>query len=122
MSLKVMIVDDSPLDRDRAIEALRNTELEVVAEASTGIEAVTRYRKFRPDLVLMDLLMPQMNGIEAARAILQYDKEATIIPVTGLHQESVRTEAADVGMRGFVRKPITREALLAEIRSCLGAG
>jgi two-component system chemotaxis response regulator CheY len=103
------------------IDALAG-DFDVVSEAATGIEAVTRYRKFRPQLILMDLVMPQMNGIEAARAILQYDKEAKIIPVTGLSQPSVRMEAAQVGMLGFVTKPVKREALLAEIQRCCGFG
>ena len=118
MIVKVMIADDSTSDRARLVEALKGTDLEVVSEASNGIEAVTRYRKRRPQLVLMDLVMPQMNGIEAARAIIAYDREAKIIPVTGLSQESIRTEASEVGMIGYVTKPIEREALLDAIRKC----
>jgi two-component system chemotaxis response regulator CheY len=119
MKTKVMIADDSALDRERLAEALRDTGLEIVSEASNGIEAVTRYRKLRPQLVLMDLVMPQMNGIEAARSILAYDKEARIIPVSGLSQPSVRKETANVGMLGFVRKPVERDVLLAEIERVL---
>jgi CheY-like chemotaxis protein len=63
--------------------------------------------------------MPHMNGIEAARAILQYDPNAKIIPVTALSQPSVKREAQQVGMIGFVSKPVDRAALLAQIQTAL---
>jgi two-component system chemotaxis response regulator CheY len=119
MKAKLLIAEDSALDRERLLDALAGTELDVVAHASTGVEAVTRYRKFHPQLVLMDLVMPHMNGIEAARAILQYDPNAKIIPVTALSQSSVKREAEGVGMIGFVSKPVERAALLAQIERAL---
>jgi two-component system chemotaxis response regulator CheY len=98
---------------------LAGEDVEIVGEATNGVEAVTRYKKARPDIVLMDLVMPQMSGIEAARAILAHHPDAKIIPVSGLAHPSVMVEAESAGMLGFISKPVEREELIAEIAGAM---
>ena len=117
MKTTILIADDSQHDREQLIELLAGADVEIVAQAVNGVEAVTRFRKLRPALVLMDLVMPQMSGIEAGRAILAYDRTAKIIAVSALSHPSVMTEVQQVGMLAFVGKPVDREKLLGEIRA-----
>jgi two-component system chemotaxis response regulator CheY len=114
--LRVMIVDDAIAARAALRALVEEAALAVVGEASNGLEAVDRYRELRPDLVLMDLVMPHLNGPDAARAILAHDPSARIIAVSGLTQPSVMSEVQSSGMLGFLTKPVELDALLAEVR------
>jgi two-component system chemotaxis response regulator CheY len=116
----VLIVDDAIAARETLKHALLAAKMTIAGEASNGVEAVARYRELRPDLVLMDLVMPQMSGTEAAREILKHDPKARIIAVSGLSQPSVMAETELVGMAGFVPKPIDSAELVIEIRNVMG--
>ena len=116
---RALIVDDQLHVRAQIREIFEQAQIEVVAEACNGREAVERFALFRPELVTMDLVMPEMSGPDAARRILQEDPEALIIAVSGLSQPSVQAAAEDAGMRGFVPKPFERWELLAEVDALL---
>ena len=115
MTARILVVDDSFSDRELIKALLRDAGHEVVGEAMTGRAAVGQYGALRPDLVLMDLVMPEMNGVDAARAILRRDRGAKIIAMSGLSQPSVQGQAEEAGMLAFVPKPIEAEDLLAEV-------
>lgn len=119
MRLRVLVVDDAVSAREHIRAILEAAEMTVVAEATNGVEAVARYRELRPDLITMDLVMPQMNGIEATRAILEVDSNARVIAVSGLSQPSVMADADAAGIMGFVPKPVDAPDLLREIRDVL---
>lgn len=119
MSVRVLIVDDTIGVREMIRHALEQAQMSVAGEASNGVEAIARYRELKPDLVTMDLVMPEMSGTEAAREILALDPAARIVAVSGLSQPSVMAEAEEVGMAGFVPKPIDAAELVNEIRSVL---
>ena len=115
MPATILIVDDSSRHRASLRKILSRSGFELVPDAATGVEAVKRYLACRPDLVLMDLVMPKMSGIEAARVILKSDPDAKIIAVSGLYLASVRKEATTVGMKGFVPKPVDPQVLIRKI-------
>jgi two-component system chemotaxis response regulator CheY len=119
VSIRVLIVDDAIAARESIRRILSEAGFQVVGEASTGLEAIERYRELWPDVVTMDLVMPHMNGIEAAAALLKVDVNARIIAVSGLTQPSVMAETERVGIIGFVSKPIEAEELVEEINSAM---
>lgn len=114
--MKLLVVDDAP----QVLKALRDT-LEVhgyeVYEAVEGEEAVTRYKEVRPDVVLMDILMPKMDGISATRNIIDYDHNAKIIALTALGKRGLESECVKAGASGFVIKPFKTKDLLKVINS-----
>ena len=120
MNVRILVVDDAISDREVAKAFLRQAGYQVVGEAGTGREALEAYERHRPDVVLMDLVMPDMSGTEAARAILKAHPEARIIAMSGLSQPSVQAEAMEAGMLAFVPKPVESEDLLSEVRDAMG--
>ncbi|TRZ88583.1 MAG: response regulator [Methanosarcinales archaeon] len=114
--LKLLVVDDAP----HVLKALRDT-LEAhgyeVHEAVNGEEAVTRYREVRPDVVLMDILMPKMDGISATRNIIDCDPDAKIIAVTAVGKRGLEKECIETGASGFVMKPFKTKDLIDTINS-----
>lgn len=120
MSARILVVDDAISDREMVKAFLRQAGHQVVGEAGTGSEAVQAYQRFHPDVVLMDLVMPDMSGVDAARLILKTHPEARIIAMSGLSQPSVQAEAMEAGMLSFVPKPVEAEDLLSEIQDALG--
>ncbi|MBK8011424.1 MAG: response regulator [Deltaproteobacteria bacterium] len=119
MTPRIMIVDDQEATRRLLREILAANAFEVVGEASNGDEAVLLFDVLRPDAITMDLVMPKMNGLEAARAILSQAPMTVIVPVSGLAHPSVQAASFDVGMKGFVAKPIDARELLGELREAL---
>jgi DNA-binding NarL/FixJ family response regulator len=116
--IQVLTVDDHPLLR-KGIVGLVNTEsdMKVVAEASTGLEATKQFKQHRPDITLMDLQLPDMSGIEAMIAIRQEFPEARIIVLTTYAGDVQVTRALKAGARGYLLKAEVNEELLDTIRS-----
>ena len=116
--IRVMTVDDHPLLRD-GISALINnqTDMEIVAEASTGREAIDLFRKHRPDITLMDLQMPEMSGIDAISAIHGEFPEAGIIMLTTHAGDVQVSRALKAGARAYLLKGLLRKELLETIRA-----
>jgi two-component system chemotaxis response regulator CheY len=119
MSARVMVVDDALFMRAMIREALANSGFQVVAEASNGEEAVARYQEVRPDVVTMDITMPQMDGVQAVREILRQDPSARIVMVSAMGQQALVVEAIQAGARDFVVKPFDQTRLVEAIRRAL---
>lgn len=117
MPIKVLLVDDQQLMRD-GIKMLLELEddIELVAEASNGQEALDRYQQYKPDVVLMDIEMPLMNGIEATQKIKALDTEARILILTTFGQETYVRKALLAGAQGFLLKAVSSEELTDGIR------
>jgi two-component system chemotaxis response regulator CheY len=94
---------------------------EVVGEAETGQTAVELYEKVRPDLVILDILMPDMNGLEALKKIREIDPDARVLMCTASEQSSHVQEALSLGARGYIVKPFTKEIILSTIENALNA-
>ncbi|MDF2627644.1 MAG: cheY [Symbiobacteriaceae bacterium] len=112
---KVLLVDDAAFMRMRCAKLLTAEGFQV-AEAANGREAVEQYEAVRPDLVLMDITMPEMDGITATREITQRDRAANVIMVSALGQQSMVMEAIRAGARDFVVKPYEPDRVLGAIR------
>jgi DNA-binding NarL/FixJ family response regulator len=116
--IRILTVDDHPLLRD-GIAALVNNEddMKIVAEASGGREAFDRFREHRPDVTLMDLRMPDMDGIDAMVKIIQQYPEARIIVLTTYSGDALIIRALKAGAQGYLLKGLLRKELLDTIRS-----
>jgi two-component system, chemotaxis family, chemotaxis protein CheY len=115
---KILIVDDAEFLRMRISKMLIGDGYEVV-EAENGALAVERYKEVKPDVVLMDITMPEMDGLTALKQIRAFDPKARVVMLTALGQESVVLEAIKSGARDFVVKPFERERVLSAITKLL---
>ncbi len=114
MAIKVMIVDDAMFMRNMIGEIFEGRkfgeqDFVVIAEAENGLEAVEKYREHRPDIVTMDIVMPEMTGIEALKEIMKMDSKATVVMCSALGQDSLVMEALDAGAKDFIVKPFQPE-------------
>ncbi|MBN2458035.1 response regulator [Candidatus Woesearchaeota archaeon] len=119
MAKTVLVVDDSSFTRN----LLKNMILEVidvsVIEASDGNEAIAMFDEMKPDMVFMDVMMPNLNGLEALKQIIGRDADAKVVIYTSTQQNVVAKEAVDAGASDFITKPITKESIVAIINKYL---
>lgn len=104
-SMNILVVDDSPIITRRLTMMIELLGYKVVKTAATGREAIAAYRAFRPDVVTMDITMPEMDGIEATRRIIGEFPDAKIVMVTSHGQERMVIDALKAGAKGYVLKP-----------------
>ena len=110
---RVLIVDDAQFTRNMLKNIIgKIEEIEVIGEASNGVEAISLYKKLNPDLVTMDLVMPEKGGIEATEEILKINSKALIVVVSALGQEALVLEAAKKGAKDFIQKPFKTEQII----------
>ena len=119
MAKTIMVVDDVPFVRKTLTDILTAAHYSVVGEAADGQEAITKYAELRPDLVTMDIVMPVMSGIEATRKIVKADKDAKVVIISAMGQESLVMEAISVGAIDYILKPFTEEEVLKTIENTL---
>ena len=115
----LLVVDDAAFMRMRCAKLLSESGYSVV-EAENGVQAVEKYRELKPDGVLMDITMPEMDGLAALRAIRQFDPNAKVAMVTAMGQQSVVMEALKSGARDFVLKPFQPDRVLATVKKLVG--
>lgn len=112
MSKKVIIVDDALFMRTMLRDIFESANWQVVAEAENGEQAIAGYKKHRPDLVTMDIVMPEMGGIDALKRILAEDPSATIVVCSALGQKNLIMDAVNAGAKDFIVKPFQRAQVL----------
>lgn len=116
IKMKVLVVDDAP----HVLQAIQDT-LEAhgyeVYEAVNGEEALIKYRDVAPDIVLMDILMPMVDGVRATRNIIKYDSDARIIVITALGKLGLEKDCIEAGASGFIMKPFKIKELLDMMNS-----
>jgi len=115
---KILVVDDAAFMRMRASKLLTDNGYEVI-EAENGLDAVEKYKAERPDLVIMDITMPVMDGIEAVKAIKSFDPDATIIMCSALGQQAMVINAVRAGAKDFIVKPFQPDRILATVKKFL---
>lgn len=112
---KVLIVDDAAFMRMSIRSMLSNYEFEVVGEAENGLMAIEKYKELQPDIVTMDITMPEMDGLQALREIKKIDPSAAVVMVSALGQEARMKEAIIYGAKGFIVKPFKEEIIVAAL-------
>jgi two-component system, chemotaxis family, chemotaxis protein CheY len=119
MSKKVLIVDDAVVMRMMIKGILSKNGFEVVGEAQNGLDAVEKYKQLMPDLVTMDVVMPEMDGISAVKEIIAHDPNARIIMCTSMGQQALVVEAIQAGAKSFITKPFQPPKILETINKVL---
>ncbi len=117
---KVMVVDDAAFMRVRAAKVLQDNGHQVL-EAENGVDAVRKYQEWQPDVVLMDITMPEMDGVTALKEIKKLDPTARVAMVTAMGQQAIVMEALKAGARDFVLKPFQPERVLSALQKLLAA-
>ena len=119
MSIRVLIVDDAPFIRE-VLKGVLNTErFNVVGEAKTGEEAISLFQSLKPDVTLMDIILPEANGIEATQRILEIEPTAKVIACSTLDDDSMINKALDAGCVQYITKPFEKEKLLDVIEQAI---
>jgi two-component system, chemotaxis family, chemotaxis protein CheY len=121
MSRTVLICDDAIFMRTMVGDILTQAGFDVIGEAETGVQAVERYKALRPDLVTMDIVMPEMGGIDAVREITKHDPEARILMCSAMGQQALVVEAIQAGAKDFVVKPFQPGRVLEAVTRVLAA-
>jgi two-component system, chemotaxis family, chemotaxis protein CheY len=116
---RVLVVDDAAFMRKVVSDALATGGHEVVGEAGNGIEAVDRYRELQPEVVTLDITMPEKTGLEALAEIIAIDPNAKVLMCSALGQESKVIEALKLGAKNFVVKPFKPDVLLEAVDKVL---
>lgn len=112
----VLIVDDAPLNRQLLRDILRKSPFRVIGQAADGEEAIRLYAELQPDLVLMDIMMPGLDGIEATRTIVRRHPQARVIMCSTVSQQRKIVEALRAGARDFIVKPIVPAKVLETLQ------
>jgi len=116
----IMLVDDAAFMRMLLKDILSNNGYNVVGEAENGAIAVDRYRELNPDLVIMDITMPEMNGIDATKRIKDDDGSALIIMCSAMGQQAMVIEAIQAGAKDFIVKPFQPDRVLEAVQKVIG--
>ena len=119
MNQTVLVCDDAIFMRTMISDILSQAGFEVVGEAESGLQAVEKYRILKPDLVTMDIVMPDMGGIEAVREICKDDPEAKILMCSAMGQQALVVEAIQAGAKDFVVKPFQPSRVLEAVQRVL---
>ena len=120
MSHTVLICDDAIFMRTMVGDILTQAGFEIVGEAETGLQAVEKYQQLKPDLVTMDIVMPDMGGIDAVREIVKGDPNAKILMCSAMGQQALVVEAMAAGAKDFVIKPFQPSRMLEAVQRVLG--
>lgn len=116
---KILIVDDAAFMRMMLKDILTKNGFEVVGEASNGLEAVEMYKTLSPDLVTMDITMPQCDGIEALKQIIAINAGANVVMCSAMGQQAMVIESIQSGAKDFIVKPFQPDRVLESIRKVL---
>jgi two-component system, chemotaxis family, chemotaxis protein CheY len=116
---RILLVDDTMFAKQLLNLILTSDGHEIVGEANDGIEGIEQYKKLRPDLVLMDMIMPRMGGMECLMEIMKFDTNAKILIVSADMQDKHVRETIKGGSLGYIKKPFKKETVLEEVNLIL---
>ncbi|MCS7118480.1 MAG: response regulator [Archaeoglobaceae archaeon] len=114
--VKVLIVDDTAFMRKLLKNILFSAGFDIVGEAENGKQAVEFYKQLKPDIVTMDIVMPEMNGIDALKEIRRLDPNAKIVMCTAVGQEQMVKMAIKLGAKGYIVKPFQAPKVIEELK------
>ena len=118
---QVLVVDDAAFMRMMLKDILTKNGMEVIGEANNGIEAIELYQELNPDIVTMDITMPEMDGITAVKEIRKLDPAAKIIMCSAMGQQPMVLEAIQAGAKDFVVKPFQADRVIDSIQKVIGS-
>ena len=115
MGKRVLIVDDAIFMRMKLKDILEKNGFEVIAEAQNGLEAIEKYKSERPDIVTMDITMPEMDGVSALKGIKAIDSQAKVVMCSAMGQQSMVMDAIQAGAVDFIVKPFDSERVIQSL-------
>lgn len=119
MAVRVLIVDDATFIREIIKSIAQKQGWVIVAEAEDGVEAVQKVNEYKPEVVLMDIVMPKLNGFEAAKQILRKMPDLPIIALSTMLQEEVVSQALEVGFVSYITKPFDNWSVIAAVNEAV---
>lgn len=120
MGRRIVVVDDAPIVRLMLKDILQENGYEVVAECSNGSEAVAKFTELKPDLVTMDIIMPEKDGIQSLEEILAIDHDAKVVMVSAVDQRESLMRAIKLGAVDYIVKPFENERVISAVKNALG--
>lgn len=120
MANKILIVDDASFMRMMIKDILTKNGFEVVGEAENGAKAIEKFKDTQPDLVIMDITMPEVDGIQAVKGIKKIDPDSRIVMCSAMGQQAMVIEAIQAGAKDFIVKPFQADRVLEAVRKALG--
>jgi two-component system chemotaxis response regulator CheY len=115
MSIRILIVDDAPFMRRTLAKLFDDAGYQVVGEASNGLEAINQFNNLKPDIVTMDITMPEMDGITAVKNIVAANPGARIIMCSAVGQQDMIVDAVKAGAKDFIVKPFQKDRVLSAV-------
>ena len=120
MAKKILVVDDAAFMRMMIKDILSKNGFEVVGEAADGVQAIEKFKETSPDLVTMDITMPEMDGITALKEIKKIDSSAKIIMCSAMGQQAMVIDAIQAGAKDFIVKPFQADRVIEAIQKAIG--
>ncbi len=120
MANRILIVDDAAFMRMMIRDVLTKNGYEVLGEAENGQKAIEKYKELSPDLVIMDITMPEVDGIQAVKEIKQIDPNAKVVMCSAMGQQAMVIESIQAGAKDFIVKPFQADRVLEAVKKVLG--
>ncbi|HOJ09613.1 MAG TPA: response regulator [Clostridiales bacterium] len=120
MGKRILVVDDAAFMRMMIKDILTKAGFEIAGEAENGLRAVEKYKDLAPDLVIMDITMPEMDGIQAVKEIRKIDSNALIIMCSAMGQQAMVIESIQAGAKDFIVKPFQADRVVEAVKRALG--
>lgn len=116
---KILIADDSAFMRKIVTDVLKKAGYTNIVEASNADEAIEKYKKEKPDMALLDIIMGEKDGVTALKEILVFDKKAKVVMLTAVGQETIIKDAQKAGCKGYIIKPFKEESVIKTVKEIL---
>lgn len=120
MSKRILVVDDAAFMRMMIKDILTKNGYEIIGEAENGARAIEKYKELAPDLVIMDITMPEVDGIQAVKEIKKFNGDSKVIMCSAMGQQAMVIESIQAGARDFIVKPFQAERVLEAVKKVLG--
>ncbi|MCF6155616.1 MAG: response regulator [Candidatus Brocadia sp.] len=117
---KILVVDDAKVIRMIIRQVLTRHGFEIAGEAGNGREALEKYKELRPDAVTMDIVMPEVDGIQGLKEIIAFDKQAKVVMISAIDQQDALMESIRHGAADYVVKPFEDDRMVASLRNIFG--